>query len=56
MARYLPEPYRIKMVEPLRVTTKEERSAAIRKAHYNLFGLKAMMSTSTCLPTAERER
>ncbi|HHX19497.1 MAG TPA: tryptophanase [Clostridiaceae bacterium] len=41
MARYLPEPYRIKMVEPLRVTTKEERSAAIRKAHYNLFGLKS---------------
>jgi len=29
------------MVEPLRVTTKEERSAAIRKAHYNLFGLKS---------------
>ncbi len=41
MAHYLPEPYRIKMVEPLRVTTKEERSAAIRKAHYNLFGLKS---------------
>lgn len=41
MAHYLPEPYRIKMVEPLRVTTKEERSAAIRKAHFNLFGLKS---------------
>ena len=41
MAQYLPEPYKIKMVEPLRVTTKEERSAAIRKSHYNLFGLKS---------------
>ncbi len=29
------------MVEPLKVTSKEERTAAIRKAHYNLFGLKS---------------
>ena len=41
MATYMPEPYRIKMVEPLRVTTKEERDAAIRRSHYNLFGLKS---------------
>ncbi len=41
MAKYLPEPYRIKMVEPLRATTREERCAAIRDAHYNLFGLKS---------------
>lgn len=41
MAIYLPEPYRIKMVEPLRTTTREEREQAIRRAHFNLFGLKS---------------
>ncbi len=41
MAVYLPEPYRIKMVEPLRMTTKKEREKAIREAHFNLFGLKS---------------
>ncbi|MDD4186744.1 MAG: beta-eliminating lyase-related protein, partial [Eubacteriales bacterium] len=41
MAVYMPEPYRIKMVEPLRMTTRKEREAAIQKAHYNLFGLRS---------------
>lgn len=41
MAQYMPEPYRIKMVEPLRMTSPEERERAIREAHYNLFGLRS---------------
>ena len=35
------EPFRIHSVEPLRMTTEEERAAAIEAAHYNLFGLAA---------------
>ncbi len=35
------EPFRIKSVEPIRMTSREEREAYIRKAHYNLFALNA---------------
>ncbi len=35
------EPFRIKTVEPLRVTTREERDAILKKAGYNLFSLRA---------------
>jgi tryptophanase len=35
------EPFRIKSVEPIRMTTPEERAVLIRRADYNLFGLDA---------------
>jgi len=35
------EPFRIKVVEPLRRSTRAEREAALKKAGYNVFGLPA---------------
>jgi tyrosine phenol-lyase len=35
------EPFRVKVVEPIRMTTREEREALLRKAYYNLFMLSA---------------
>jgi tryptophanase len=35
------EPFRIKSVEPIRMTTEHERRAIIRRAHFNLFGVKS---------------
>ena len=37
----LPEPYKIKMVEPLRMISREEREKALKEAGYNLFNLKS---------------
>lgn len=31
------EPFRVKMVEPIKITTREERAQMLAKAHYNLF-------------------
>ncbi len=39
--RYMPEPFKIKMVEPIRMTTREEREGFIRDANYNAFSLSA---------------
>lgn len=39
--RTIIEPYRVKVVEPIRFTTRAEREAALKKAGYNLFGLHA---------------
>jgi tryptophanase len=35
------EPFRVKVVEPLRLTTRDEREKAIREAHFNLFNIAA---------------
>jgi tryptophanase len=37
---YVPEPFRIKMVETIKMTTREEREQKIADAKYNLFNLK----------------
>jgi tryptophanase len=39
--RTIIEPFRIKTVEPIRMTTIEERERLIREADYNLFSLKS---------------
>lgn len=39
MPKYYAEPFKIKMVEPIKVLTREERVAKIKKADYNVFAL-----------------
>ena len=39
--KYIPEPFRIKAVEPLKMLTRAEREEKIKEAHYNLFNLRA---------------
>jgi tryptophanase len=41
MPKHSPEPFRIKVVEPIRLPSPEERKAAIQDAGYNPFTLKA---------------
>ncbi|WP_084031508.1 tryptophanase [Anaerobacillus arseniciselenatis] len=41
MRSYLPEPYKIKMVEPIQLISKEERERSIEKAGYNPFLLRS---------------
>lgn len=37
--KYFAEPFKIKMVEPIKILTTEERLGKIKAANYNLFGL-----------------
>lgn len=39
--KYVPEPFRIKMVEKIKMLTREERIEKIKEAKYNLFNLAA---------------
>ena len=39
--KYFAEPFKIKMVEPIKILTKEERIQKIREANYNVFSLAA---------------
>lgn len=39
--KYIPEPFRIKMVETIKILSREEREQSIKEAKYNLFNLKA---------------
>ena len=41
MANYPPEPFRIKMVEPIELIDRAGREEALRQAGYNVFGLRA---------------
>ena len=41
MAIHPPEPFRLKMVEPIKLLDRCSREAAIRRAGYNLFGLRS---------------
>lgn len=41
MAKYIAEPFKIKMVEPLTLTTREQREHYLKEANYNLFALKS---------------
>ncbi|MCK5387838.1 MAG: tyrosine phenol-lyase, partial [Candidatus Izimaplasma sp.] len=39
--KYVAPPYRIKMIEPIKMTTKEERISLLKAAGYNPFSLRS---------------
>ncbi len=41
MAKHPPEPFRIKMIEPIKLIARKEREEAIKRAGYNVFALRA---------------
>src|SRR5699024_12331869 len=41
MPEYIAEPFKIKTVEPLTLTTRKQREEYLKEAGYNLFGLRS---------------
>ncbi len=41
MPKYIPEPFRIKMVEPIHRLDRKQREAALKRANYNLFNIRS---------------
>ena len=41
MSMHPPEPFRIKVVEPIHLIEEAEREKALQRAGYNIFGLKS---------------
>src|SRR3989475_615250 len=41
MFKTIIEPFKIKVVEPIRMTTPEERRAVLQQGHYNMFNIRA---------------
>lgn len=49
MKKYVAEPFKIKMVEPIKMTTREEREKYLKEGNYNLFSLKSDYVYIDCL-------
>lgn len=49
MSKYIAEPFRIKMVETIKLLTREEREAKIEQADFNMFNLKSEDVYIDCL-------
>ena len=49
MAKYIAEPFKIKMIEPMKMTTRAEREQYLKEANYNLFSLKSDYVYIDCL-------
>ncbi len=49
MPKYIAEPFKIKMVEPIKMTTREQRQRYLAEGDYNLFSLKSDYVYIDCL-------